>query len=145
MERSFEVIICINSHPFSLFCSFLLQSRNCSGAEFIVSSQLPFGAGLGSSAAYSVCLASALLATSGQISRPQSHTASSSSNCSYEIPSLLRERLEENAGIGLGNFVETFWTSEELEAINKWGFEAEKLIHGTPSGIDNSISVHGKQ
>lgn len=117
------------------------QSRNCSGAEFIVSSQLPFGAGLGSSAAYSVCLASALLVTSRQISRPRS----SSSSCSYAIPSMLKERLQENSGAGLANFAETFWTSEELKVINKWGFEAEKLIHGTPSGIDNSISVYGEQ
>ncbi|XP_017564800.1 mevalonate kinase [Pygocentrus nattereri] len=77
-------------------------------------SELPTGAGLGSSAAFSVCLSAALLSARGTISTPliqQQNTAR--------------------------------WSDAELELINKWAFQGEKIIHGNPSGVDNAVSTWG--
>ncbi|CAG08527.1 unnamed protein product, partial [Tetraodon nigroviridis] len=77
-------------------------------------SELPTGAGLGSSAAYTVCLAAALLCASGAISSPLKeweHTAR--------------------------------WCQEELELINSWAFQGEMIIHGNPSGVDNAVGTWG--
>ena len=65
-----------------------------------VRSEIPIGAGLGSSAAFSVCLV----------------------GCFY----LLRN----------ANF--------DREKINQLAYEVECLFHGTPSGIDNTISTYGQ-
>ena len=78
-------------------------------------SNLPASAGLGSSAAYSVCLVTGLLALCG--------------------------RVERHAG---GDTAEGVWSKDELSFINSWAFIGEKIIHGNPSGIDNSISTFGE-
>lgn len=36
------------------------------------------------------------------------------------------------------------WTEENLELINKWAFQGERVIHGNPSGVDNAISTWGR-
>lgn len=77
-------------------------------------SELPTGAGLGSSAAYAVCLSAALLCASG------------------DIPAALREG--EHAAR---------WCQEDLERINNWAFRGEMIIHGNPSGVDNAVGTWG--
>ncbi|XP_062873849.1 mevalonate kinase [Trichomycterus rosablanca] len=77
-------------------------------------SELPTGAGLGSSAAYSVCVSAALLSARGTISSPHTHQ-------------------EETVR----------WTEEELELINQWAYQGEKIIHGNPSGVDNAVGTWG--
>uniref|UniRef100_A0A1A8FM48 Mevalonate kinase n=2 Tax=Nothobranchius korthausae TaxID=1143690 RepID=A0A1A8FM48_9TELE len=93
----------------SLFGSGELPSLKVS-----VWSELPTGAGLGSSAAFSVCLAAALLCASGAIPAPLKewdHTAR--------------------------------WHQEDLELINSWAFQGEMIIHGNPSGVDNTVATWG--
>ncbi|KAG0294016.1 hypothetical protein BGZ98_001939 [Dissophora globulifera] len=76
------------------------------GFDLSVRSNLPVGAGLGSSASYSVCLATALLKMNGHLS-----------------------------SLSTG--------AEQRELVNQWAFQAEKVIHGNPSGIDNTVSTLG--
>lgn len=110
-----------------------------------VISNLPAGAGLGSSAAYSVCLAAGFLGSCGLISsQPDSaHWTSTGPGPENNTRKQIEVRMKD-AGVDVGIGMEKFsWCEQDLEVINKWGCEAEKLIHGTPSGIDNSISTYG--
>ena len=75
------------------------------GYDFSVRSNLPVGAGLGSSASYSVCVATALLKVNGHLSGLDAAT--------------------------------------QRDLVNQWAFQAEKVIHGNPSGIDNTVSTFG--
>ncbi|XP_077811109.1 mevalonate kinase isoform X2 [Macaca mulatta] len=95
------------------FCT-LVCFRALPSLDIVVWSELPHGAGLGSSAAYSVCLAAALLTV-----------------CE-EIPNPLKDGDRVNR-----------WTKEDLELINKWAFQGERVIHGNPSGVDNAVSTWG--
>lgn len=82
-------------------------------AKMVVSSDLPLGSGLGSSASFCVALSAAMLALTDAISiNSQQHSWL-----------MLKE--------------------SELQLVNKWAFEGEKIIHGKPSGIDNTVSTFG--
>ncbi|XP_060068734.1 mevalonate kinase-like isoform X2 [Ylistrum balloti] len=85
-----------------------------------VQSELPIGAGLGSSASYSVCLAAGLLQLGNHIhqSKPSSNTEG------YQLD-------------------QSSWSHDETELINKWAFLSEKIMHGNPSGVDNSVTTFG--
>ncbi|GAA6010092.1 hypothetical protein JCM10207_007555 [Rhodosporidiobolus poonsookiae] len=80
---------------------------------FTVRSSLPISAGLGSSAAFSVAAAASLLYTHGVVPLP----ASSSSADPL--------------------------AAQHAELVNAWAFLAEKVIHGTPSGVDNTVATLG--
>lgn len=82
-------------------------------ATVVITSELPLGSGLGSSAAFCVALSAALLSFSDSVNLDLSHQ-------------------------GWLTFGEI-----ELELLNKWAFEGEKIIHGKPSGIDNTVSTYG--
>ncbi|XP_063470578.1 mevalonate kinase isoform X10 [Symphalangus syndactylus] len=97
-----------------LYLSICRKQRALPSLDIVVWSELPPGAGLGSSAAYSVSLAAALLTV-----------------CE-EIPNPLKD----------GDCVNR-WTKEDLELINKWAFQGERMIHGNPSGVDNAVSTWG--
>lgn len=78
-----------------------------------MTSELPLGSGLGSSAALCVALSAALLALSDSTKLDFSHQG-------WQM-----------------------FGDSELELVNKWAFEGEKMIHGKPSGIDNTVSTYG--
>ena len=92
---------------------------------------IPIGAGLGSSASYCVCLSTALLAASGRISLPSVIAATVSVS-----PSTALSATEAETNVSL--------SAQDLELVCKWSLEAEKLVHGKPSGIDNSVCTYGK-
>lgn len=77
-------------------------------------SQLPIGAGLGSSAAFSVSTVHAFFVLLDRLRHPA-------------VADRIFERPRE----------------QELRTINEWAFVIETLIHGTPSGIDNTCSTYG--
>eukprot|EP00049_Salpingoeca_infusionum_P006973 m.113497 g.113497 ORF g.113497 m.113497 type:complete len:390 (-) comp13516_c0_seq4:183-1352(-) len=78
------------------------------GLRLEVTSTLPVGAGLGSSAAFSVCVVASFLLATKQITGP----------LGKESPATLKK-------------------------VNEWAYLAECIIHGRPSGIDNTISCFG--
>ncbi|XP_059921662.1 mevalonate kinase isoform X1 [Gadus macrocephalus] len=92
----------------------LFGSGELPGLSVCVWSELPTGAGLGSSAAYSVCLAAGLLTASGA------------------IPAPLRDPSAPAR-----------WGQEDMELINSWAFQGERIIHGNPSGVDNAVGTWG--
>jgi mevalonate kinase len=99
-----------------LFCSISPVDGVLPSIHISVSSSLPTSAGLGSSAAFSTCLATSLLVSSGKVTWP-------SGNSYADTPIIL--------------------TDKDLELVNQWAFMAEKIIHGRPSGIDNTVSTFG--
>ncbi|XP_033747950.1 mevalonate kinase-like isoform X1 [Pecten maximus] len=90
------------------------------GIDVGVQSELPIGAGLGSSASYSVCLAAALLQLG-------SHINESKFSSNTETDTLYQSS----------------WTHNETELIKKWSYISEKIMHGNPSGVDNSVTTFG--
>ncbi|KAG0603496.1 hypothetical protein M758_10G098000 [Ceratodon purpureus] len=82
-----------------------------------VTSELPVGAGLGSSAAYCVALSAGLLAYCGEIDLPQENGA------------------DRKTWIDVNE--------KKIDLVNRWAFEGERIIHGRPSGIDNTVSSFG--
>ena len=88
--------------------------------KFSLRSDIPVGAGLGSSASYCTVLATAMLITSGV----------------FEPSSVARSE-------ALSNDRKTS-RDECLRMISDWAYKAEMIIHGKPSGIDNTVSTFGK-
>jgi mevalonate kinase len=88
--------------------------------NFTARATLPVGAGLGSSASFSTCAATALLLLHKRIDIPAvSQPPPPNSPHRETIPRLIAEE------------------------VNQWAFVAEKILHGNPSGVDNSVAVFG--
>lgn len=80
--------------------------------EIQVESEIPLGAGLGSSAALSVCLSAGLTGVLHQV-----------------------RGMEKNIFNHLSNAAK--------KDVCRLAFLSEKILHGTPSGLDNSVSTYG--
>ncbi|KAH3661511.1 hypothetical protein OGAPHI_006358 [Ogataea philodendri] len=92
----------------------LCEEKDVAGLTFTIRSTLPVGAGLGSSASVSVCLASAFCYLGGHI----------------DEPTLKMDDV-------------TVKDSEQCLLVDSWAFMGEKCCHGNPSGIDNAVATHG--
>jgi len=86
------------------------------GINFCARSALPIGAGLGSSASYSTCVAAAFLRLHNRISVPLNEDGAAAN------PSI---------------------SAKDAALVDQWAFLAEKINHGNPSGIDNAVAVRG--
>lgn len=91
----------------------------------VTSLGLPIGAGLGSSASFSVAVAASCL----------------------RLQALLFPQINpKNSSIaeGLVGAIEAVTPdTPTLEVINGWAFASEILLHGSPSGLDNTTSCYG--
>ncbi|EJD06757.1 cystathionine beta-lyase [Fomitiporia mediterranea MF3/22] len=93
---------------------------------------LPVGAGLGSSASFSSCAASALLLVMRRIKVPP-----------RPAPSVPPASAEDPGHVHVSHQGRRALPSDMAEEVNRWAFVAEKVLHGNPSGIDNCVSVFG--
>lgn len=96
-----------------LYTAICSRNGNLPALDMKIQSEIPIGAGLGSSASLSVCLVTALLLQQGLITEPKQDPKGQE------------------------------WSEKDLDLINKWAFEGEKIMHGRPSGIDNSVATFG--
>ncbi|KAL2091830.1 hypothetical protein ACEWY4_011628 [Coilia grayii] len=103
----------VSAFLYMYLCIFA-KAKALPSVSVTVWSELPTGAGLGSSAAYCVCVAAALLSAQGAVSSSPGSDGDTAR-----------------------------WSGEELELINQWAFQGERIIHGNPSGVDNAVSTWG--
>ncbi|GJE85526.1 cystathionine beta-lyase [Phanerochaete sordida] len=98
---------------------------------FTARSTLPVGAGLGSSAAFSACVATALLLLHQRIELPSLPPRSRAP--SFSSPGHVHISHQGRRAI----------PPAIADEINRWAFVSEKVLHGNPSGVDNAIVVFG--
>ncbi|KAJ7678501.1 Cys/Met metabolism PLP-dependent enzyme-domain-containing protein [Mycena rosella] len=114
-----------------LYMYLMLSHPRRSSFNFTARATLPVGAGLGSSASFSTCAATSLLLVNRAIMLPpppQPTSAPADSSAPHVHVSHQGRR---------------FIPPTTAEQVNKWAFVAEKVLHGNPSGVDNSVAVFG--
>lgn len=76
-----------------------------------ITSEIPLGSGLGSSASFATCLSALFLILSKQIALTT---------------------------------MDSSWSQKELDLVNAFAFQVERIFHGIPSGIDNTVATFGE-
>ncbi|EIW84219.1 cystathionine beta-lyase [Coniophora puteana RWD-64-598 SS2] len=105
------------------------RSRPC--FNFTTRATLPVGAGLGSSASYSACVAAAVLLNHRRLSIP-----------SQPVPSR-PPHADDPGHVHVSHSGRRALAPTAAEEVNRWAFVSEKVLHGNPSGVDNSVAVFG--
>ncbi|XP_014246688.1 mevalonate kinase [Cimex lectularius] len=105
---------------------------NITPYDIEVTTDLIIGAGTGSSASFSVCVAGAVYHYI-RLKAAEKH-GSGEYNISYEMFKPYKMNLAQHY---------CGFSAEDKEVINKWAFCVEKIIHGTPSGLDNTVCTFG--
>ena len=95
---------------------------------------LPVGAGLGSSAAFSVSTAAALLESRRLLLLQRGRVTWVGPPAAVQQGSGLGGEVAPRAWAAVGD-------AEVLARVNAWAFAAEMLFHGAPSGLDNTVST----
>ncbi|XP_017786743.1 PREDICTED: mevalonate kinase [Nicrophorus vespilloides] len=107
-----------------LVCGMLIPSKvSLQSMEVSINSDLHLNSGMGSSASFGVTIVGSLM----QYLKLKLKTAKEQSD-SYDFLRCCET----------GTF-----SDDELRCISMWAFHAEKIIHGNPSGIDNSTCTYG--
>lgn len=96
-------------------------------------STLPVGAGLGSSASFSTCVATALLLLHQRATLPPLPEPSRTPDVQSQDP----------GHVHVSHAGRRALPRQIAEEVNHWAFVAEKILHGNPSGVDNSVAVYG--
>lgn len=95
--------------------------------DITVETDLSVGAGTGSSASFAVCASAAFL----EYLKYKTKDCDNITKNGFKSFALPKDVI-------LGKF-----TKFELDLISKWAFSSEKIVHGSPSGLDNTICTFG--
>lgn len=111
----------------------------------VFSASLPVGAGLGSSAALCVATSAALTRLSSHLSQGNDGRVGGETAQALAGSTEALDKGDKNltAGGGEGNGRGRRPSPSELELINSWAYAGETVLHGTPSGLDNTVSCYG--
>lgn len=106
--------LCLEVFLYSVVCICYEEKIKLKSFRIHLNTELSLASGLGSSASFAVCLAA----------------------CFFHWSRLQKRSLSDTSCTN--NFDAT-----ELEKISTYAFNCEKICHGNPSGIDNSICTYG--
>lgn len=112
----------------------------------VKSRDLPLGAGLGSSAAFSVAVAASLLNLRAKVAYNEKFSfLASRDQLAAFLPGNSRLHGADNleGGACVGDDGGICDTGDVLATVNAWAFASEMLLHGAPSGLDNTTSCFG--